>query len=66
LKLRYAGEPRDRGYRGPLHICRFSTTTFVGLVSSVVSDGDCPDHDEMYTVAVVTTSEQYGARRYGV
>jgi mRNA-degrading endonuclease toxin of MazEF toxin-antitoxin module len=32
----------------------------------VVSDGDCPDHGEMYTVAALTTSEQYGETRYAI
>jgi mRNA-degrading endonuclease toxin of MazEF toxin-antitoxin module len=32
----------------------------------VISDGDCPDHDEMYTVAALTTSERYGETRYAV
>lgn len=32
----------------------------------VISDGDCPDHGEMYTVAALTTSERYGETRYAV
>ncbi len=35
LKLRYAGEPRDSGYRAPLNIGYFSITALVGLVSSL-------------------------------
>jgi len=32
----------------------------------VISDGDCPDHGEVYTVAALTTSERYGESRYAV
>lgn len=33
--LRYAGEPRDDGYRTPPNVGRFSTTAPVGPVSSL-------------------------------
>lgn len=32
----------------------------------IVSDGDCPDHGRLYTVAAVTGSQQYGQTRYAV
>lgn len=32
----------------------------------VVSDGDCPDHGDIYTVAPLTTSPEYGATRYAM
>jgi mRNA-degrading endonuclease toxin of MazEF toxin-antitoxin module len=32
----------------------------------VISDGDCPDHGELYTVAALTTSKRYGETRYAV
>ena len=35
LKLRYAGDPTDGGYRAPINIGRFSVTAFVGLISSL-------------------------------
>jgi APA family basic amino acid/polyamine antiporter len=35
LKLRYAGDPQDSGYRAPINVGRFSITALVGLVSSL-------------------------------
>lgn len=35
LKLRYAGEAQDSGYRAPLNVGRFSVTALVGLFSSL-------------------------------
>ena len=32
----------------------------------VVSDGDCPDHGSLYTVASMTASRRYGQTRYAV
>jgi len=32
----------------------------------IVSDGDCPDHGELYTVAALTGSEHFGQNRYAV
>jgi mRNA-degrading endonuclease toxin of MazEF toxin-antitoxin module len=32
----------------------------------IISDEDCPDHGELYTVAAMTGSEQYGQNRYAV
>jgi APA family basic amino acid/polyamine antiporter len=35
LKLRYAGDPIDGGYRAPLNVGWFSITAFVGLLTSL-------------------------------
>lgn len=32
----------------------------------IISDGDCPDHGELYTVAAITGSDHYGQKRYAV
>lgn len=32
----------------------------------IISDGDCPDHGRMYTVAALTGSQRYGRTRYAV
>jgi APA family basic amino acid/polyamine antiporter len=35
LKLRYAGDAQETGYRTPLNVGRFSMTAFLGLITSV-------------------------------
>lgn len=32
----------------------------------IISDADCPDHGNLYTVAAMTGSERYGETRYAV
>lgn len=32
----------------------------------IISDGDCPDHGDRYTIAALTTSEHFGETRYAV
>ncbi|GAB3329767.1 hypothetical protein GCM10027355_36000 [Haloplanus salinarum] len=32
----------------------------------IISDGDCPDHSELYTVVALTGSEDFGQNRYAV
>lgn len=32
----------------------------------IISDSDCPDHGERYTVAALTGSERFGQNRYAV
>lgn len=32
----------------------------------IVSDDDCPDHGDLYTVAALTGSEHFGQTRYAV
>ena len=32
----------------------------------IISDADCPDHGELYTVVAVTGSDAYGHNRYAV
>ena len=32
----------------------------------IISDEDCPDHGQLYTVAAITGSQRYGQTRYAV
>ena len=32
----------------------------------IISDDDCPDHGQLYTVAAITGSQRYGQTRYAV